>query len=119
MPLLPMIRKSRFSWRSSGSSVQLPLLSPSLFLLMSSTKPLGTLMSDSVEFFKTHLTALLVGAVIFGVVSFGLGWWLMGSAFQSAGMQPRVTQWQQQMQDIGSRMEDLQKKAAGGQTDAA
>ena len=83
---------------------------------MSATKSLGTLCSDSVTFIKKHLTALLVGAVVFGVATNGIGWWLAGSAAMQG---VNFGAWQQQLEGASKRMEELQQKAVQGGLDAA
>ncbi len=80
-------------------------------------KTLGTLLNDSIAFTKKHLTALVIGAVVFGVVTNGATWFLMGAT--APGAIQNMGAWQTQMETLGNRMEALQKKATSGMLDAA
>ena len=84
---------------------------------MASMKPLGTLINDAIKFTQTHLVVLVVGAVVFGFLTQGVGWWMAGSA--GMGMGKDLGAWQNQMESVGKQMEALQQKAANGGLDEA
>ena len=83
---------------------------------MASMKPLGTLINDSIKFVQVHLVVLIVGVVVFGFLSQGVGWWIAGSA--GMGMGQNFAAWQNQLESTGQKMKELQNKAMQGGLDA-
>lgn len=84
---------------------------------MSSTKSLGTLVNDSVEFFRKHITPIVIGAVIFGFLTQGVGTWLVATTGGIAGWSTNMETWQEEMEAMGERMEELQEQATTGMLD--
>lgn len=80
---------------------------------MAGSKDLGTLLGDSIAFCKTHMTAIVVGAVVFGLIAQGTMVW-MGT---------RMMQWQntvtvQQMEDVRMRLENAGSDMAPEEVEA-
>lgn len=82
---------------------------------MASTKPLGTLINDTITFTQKHLIVLTVGAVVFGFLIQGAGWWMAGTG--GAMMGGQFANWQTQMESVGQKMQELQEKAMQGGLD--
>lgn len=72
-------------------------------------KPLGTLINDTIKFTQTHLVVLVVGAVVFGFLTHGVGWWFVGNAGMMGGQ--NFMMWQESMTGAGEKMEALKNKA--------
>lgn len=81
---------------------------------MASTKPLGTLINDAIKFTQNHIVVLVVGAIVFGFLTRGTGWWMTGPS----GMGSGFGTWQNQIEDVGKKMQALQEKAVQGGLDA-
>ncbi len=80
---------------------------------MASTKPLGILVSDTVTFCKTHLAVLVTGAVVFGVLTQGVGLALVGS--QAQGWKMQLEGFEDRMERTNPRMEELLVKMQEGE----
>jgi hypothetical protein len=75
---------------------------------MSSTTPLGQLLSQSVELFKKHMVTIAVGALVLGILI------ALAQGFLAVRVRQGATQMMQQMQIDPNQMEDIQKRMEAG-----
>lgn len=80
-------------------------------------KKLGVLLGDSIDFVKKRFMVLLVGAVVFGLLSQMVAFQLVGP--QISGWQQKMSPWMEKMDGSNTRMQELAEKMQNGQvTDA-